>query len=67
MAGNGNDPPDKASARKFICCPKKNVGVIVYIICEGVFHSSCIDRQKGAREITKNFIVCGKHGDINLT
>lgn len=67
MAGSEKDPPDKVIERKFICCSRKNVGVLFCILCERAFHSSCFDRKKGAREISKSFIICDKHGDVDIT
>lgn len=46
-------------ANKFKCC-KKDTSNYICVICHGIFHSSCMSRNKNIKILNDNFIYCSQ-------
>ena len=61
MVGNSSEDTDLDSGSKYFkCCKSKTVSVVICARCGGVFHNSCVDRQKNVQILGDNKIICCK-------
>ncbi|KAJ8665864.1 hypothetical protein QAD02_007526 [Eretmocerus hayati] len=69
MASVGKHGPDKVPPDiSFKCHPKKTAGIVVCLLCEGVFHKSdFLDTIKTGKFISSVFVICNDHSDVDLT
>lgn len=60
-------PPDKCPA--FLACHTgEQVEVVVCIICDGVFHTNCLNKiSDNIKYVGKNLIICHNHSEKNIT
>lgn len=67
MASDVKHPPDKLAKKFYKCHPKQAVTTVICVICENAYHRSDFEKNKNAKYVGENLVVCPEHTLTDLT